>query len=108
MNSKREMGVFLSIKDVSVYLSIRVSTLYSWCNKGLIPHYKVHGLLRFKKDEIDVWMTTFHKEEPPTPLPSFKRQDHSDIDYIIERVKKEAYNLPHGRPDRIRAGKDGD
>lgn len=100
--------MFLSIKELSTYLGIKPSTLYAWSSRGIIPHYKVHGLLRFKKDEIDIWIATFCKEGPTTPLPSFKRQDHCDIDSIIERAKKEAYNSFHGRPDRIKAGKEGD
>jgi len=100
--------VFFSIKELSTYLGIKPSTLYAWSSRGIIPHYKVHGLLRFKKDEIDVWIATFCKEGPTTPLPSFKRLDHCDVDSIIERAMKEAYNSPHGRLDRIKARKDGD
>lgn len=100
--------MYLSIKELSKYLTVKPSTLYAWSSRGIIPHYKVHGLLRFKKDEIDVWIASFYKEGPTTPLSSFERRDHCDIDSIIERAKKEAYNLSYGRPDRIRAGKDGE
>lgn len=100
--------MFLSIKDLSQYLQIKPSTLYAWASKGIIPHYKVHGLLRFKQDEIDAWLASFHKEGPAVKIPSFKIRGHDDVDSIIARAKKEAYNLPHGRPDRIRAGKEGD
>jgi excisionase family DNA binding protein len=100
--------MFLTVKELSKYLMVKPSTLYAWSSRGIIPHYKVHGLLRFKQDEIDVWINAFHKDKPATNVPSFKRKNHNDIDSIIERVKREVYNLPHRRPDRIRAGKDGD
>lgn len=100
--------MFLSIKELSKYLTVKPSTLYAWSSRGIIPHYKVHGLLRFKKDEIDVWIASFRKEKPATPLPSLKRRDYSDVNLLIERAMKEAYNSPHGRLDQIKARKDGD
>ena len=100
--------MFFTVKELSEYLQIKSSTLYSWTSKGVIPHYKVHGLIRFKKDEIDLWIASFRKDEPVIHLPSLKRQDHSDVNLLIERAMKEAYNSFHGRPDRIKAGKDGD
>ena len=100
--------MFFTVKELSKYLMVKPSTLYAWASRGIIPHYKVYGLLRFKQDEIDAWITSFRKEEPTTPLPSLKRQDHSDVNLLIERAMKEAYNSTHGRPDRIKARKDGD
>ena len=51
--------MFLNVKDLSEYLKIKPSTLYSWAARGIIPHYKVYGLLRFKKEEIDLWIESF-------------------------------------------------
>lgn len=79
--------MFLSIKDLSQYLQIKPSTLYAWASKGIIPHYKVHGLLRFKQDEIDTWIASFRKEKLAPHIPSFKRRDQDDIDSLIERAK---------------------
>ncbi len=100
--------MFLSIKELSEYLMVKPSTLYAWSSRGIIPHYKVHGVLRFNKDEIDIWIASFRKEEPAISMHSFKRRDNGDIDSIIEKAKRQAYNLSHGRPDRIKARKDGD
>lgn len=99
--------MLLCIKDLSQYLQIKPSTLYAWASQGRIPHVKIHGLIRFNKDEIDAWLESFRKEK--IELPSIKPQGkHQDIDSLIERVKREVYNHPYGRPDRIKAGKDGD
>lgn len=81
--------MFFTVKELSEYLTIKPSTLYSWVSKGIIPYYKVHGLIRFKKDEIDLWISSFRKNEPATPLPSLKRRDHSDVNLLIERALKE-------------------
>ena len=51
--------MFLSIKELSDYLKVKPSTLYSWAAKDAIPHYKVHGLVRFKKEDIDSWVQSF-------------------------------------------------
>ncbi len=40
------------------YLQIKVSTLYVWVSKRLIPFRKVGHLLRFDLHEIDEWTKT--------------------------------------------------
>lgn len=52
---------FLTINEVSEYLKIKPSTLYSWVKIGEIPHYKLHKMVRFKKEDIDAWMEN-HRE----------------------------------------------
>ena len=47
---------FLSINDLSKYLGIKPKTLYSWVAKGILPHYRIGGLIRFKKKDIDQWV----------------------------------------------------
>jgi excisionase family DNA binding protein len=45
---------YLTINDVSQYLNVKVSTLYTKVSE--IPHYRVGNLIRFKKEDIDAWM----------------------------------------------------
>ena len=47
---------FLSINDLSKYLGIKPKTLYSWVAKGILPHYRIGGLIRFKRKDIDRWV----------------------------------------------------
>jgi excisionase family DNA binding protein len=44
---------FLSINDLSKYLGIKPKTLYSWVSKGVLPHYRIQGAIRFKRKDID-------------------------------------------------------
>jgi len=52
---------FLSIKELSEYIGIKPKTLYSWVSKGVIPHYRLMGLVRFNRKEIDKWLNSCHK-----------------------------------------------
>jgi excisionase family DNA binding protein len=54
---------FLSINELSEYLGIKPKTLYSWVSKGVLPHYRIEGLIRFKKQEIDQKMNSCKVEE---------------------------------------------
>ena len=54
---------FLSINELSEYLGIKPKTLYSWVAKGVLPHYRIEGLIRFKKQEIDLKMNSCKVEE---------------------------------------------
>ena len=43
-------------EDVCSALGIKMSTLYSWTSRGLIPYVKINGLLRFREDMIEPWL----------------------------------------------------
>ncbi|MBM2838740.1 MAG: putative IIA-like nitrogen-regulatory protein PtsN [Deltaproteobacteria bacterium] len=44
-----------TLKEVSLFLKVKESTLYSWAEKGCIPASKLNGLWRFDMDEIREW-----------------------------------------------------
>ena len=46
----------VTIKDLSAYLTVKESTLYSWVHNGTIPFHKLNGLIRFDLDEIKSWV----------------------------------------------------
>jgi DNA-binding transcriptional MerR regulator len=50
------MEKMLLPEDICDALGIKISTLHSWTSKGLIPHLKVNGLLRFREGEIELWL----------------------------------------------------
>ncbi len=46
----------LSVKEISVMLKAKPSTIYVWAEQGLIPCLKINGLLRFNESEILTWI----------------------------------------------------
>jgi excisionase family DNA binding protein len=47
---------FYTVKELSEYLNVKGKTIYSWVSKSVIPFYRIQGVLRFKKVEIDLWL----------------------------------------------------
>ncbi|OQW40691.1 MAG: hypothetical protein A4C66_10560 [Nitrospira sp. HN-bin3] len=84
----------LDIRELSLRLKIKTSTLYAWAEQGKIPAFKINGLWRFKHEEIDPWLESFRK----TPPRAFQLTSKpiTDLDGLIERAKQEAYNSAHG------------
>lgn len=100
----------LTINELSLFLKVKKSTLYSWVHNSSVPFYKLNGLLRFDLDEIMEWI----KDSKHIPLPyhiSIKPNKSLDIDNIIknaiEGVKGKRYNTTSGKPDRDQSLKKG-
>ena len=47
---------YIGVKDLALYLGIKVSTVYSWIHSRKIPYYKVGRLPKFDLGEIEKWM----------------------------------------------------
>ena len=72
---------FLSVRNLSSYMDIKVKTIYSMVEKREIPFYKIGRLVRFKKSEIDAWVKEL-KFEMVSP--------QAEAREIIDRVKPES------------------
>lgn len=46
----------LTVKEVATIIKARPSTIYQWAEQGLIPSFKINGLLRFSEEEILQWI----------------------------------------------------
>jgi excisionase family DNA binding protein len=46
----------LTIREVAEYLKIKTKTAYNLASGGKLPRFKVGGVWRFRKDEIDKWI----------------------------------------------------
>ncbi len=57
------MGKILTPEQVCSRYSIRMSTLYQWTSKKLIPFLKIGGLIRFKEEELEKWEVNTGKVE---------------------------------------------
>lgn len=84
-----------TIKEVATRLQIKPSTLYAWAAQGRIPCLRIHGLVRFRKDEIDRWLEGF-QERPKAEKSRQVRPTAFDINRMIARAKRDAYNSRHG------------
>jgi excisionase family DNA binding protein len=51
------IGGLMTVMQVAAYLGIQKSTVYSLSMKAKIPHFHIGKLLRFRKDDIDAWLT---------------------------------------------------
>lgn len=79
---------YFDIKALSDYLQIKVSTLYAWSAQHKIPSIKIHGVVRFQKDEIDAWLEDFRQKKVKETKGVFKEKE-CDIDSLIARAKRE-------------------
>lgn len=89
---------FLDIHELSEYLGIKKSTLYSKVESGEIPHFKVGRLIRFRKSEVEKWMEShrvekiIYKEKTKRVVKSVGKSK-TDIDRIIKNAIDESKGL---------------
>ena len=85
----------VTIKEISEYLKVKESTLYSWVHNGIMPFYKLNGILRFDMNEIVAWVRA-SKPSAPEPIMELTRPQTKDINQLakraIEEVKRNGYN----------------
>ena len=69
---------WMRTKEAADYLGWTRSALYSRVSSKTIPHYKVDGILLFKKDELDAWLEQYRQDPRETePLLSPKLSAHT-------------------------------
>ena len=89
--------MLLTIREVSQLLHIKPGTLYAWAAQGYIPCFKLHGLVRFRREDIDRWVESFRIEAVQKATPrTHPSKSGSDLDDLIARAKEHAYNRVHG------------
>jgi excisionase family DNA binding protein len=57
--------MLLTVQELAQQLHIKAATLYAWAAQGKIPSLKLHGLLRFRQDEIDQWLESCERTSRP-------------------------------------------
>ena len=103
--------VFLDIDELSRYLGIKKSNLYSRVERREIPFYKVGRLIFFKKDEIDAFLDKcrvecFDIRKEAERVMKGSNRSRLDINKAvknaIEGVNGKIYTKFHGKPDQIK------
>lgn len=94
----------ITVKELSKFLTVKESTLYSWVHNGLIPFHKLNGLVRFDMEEIEIWAKTSSKEPQKQEIYNVKKHPQ-DIDSIVKRAiegtKGKEYNPSNGKPGQM-------
>ena len=49
---------WLSVEEIAIYLGVKRDTVYKWIERRRMPAHKVGALWKFRKDEIDAWVTS--------------------------------------------------
>ncbi len=85
--------MLLTVQELAQLLHVKAATLYAWAAQGKIPSLKLHGLLRFRQDEINQWLKSCRvtsrtavsvpKKRRPPPL--------HNVDVLIEQAKRAVY-----------------
>lgn len=98
------MKMLVTIKEVSGFLKVKESTLYSWVNNGSIPSYKLNGLLRFDMKEIEEWISRSRISKSVPGKTIKKASRNQDIDRLVKKaiddVTGNGYNSANGKPDQ--------
>ena len=100
--------MLMTVKELAGQLNVKPSTLYAWAGQGRIPCIRIHGLVRFRRDDIERWVESFRTQESPIALKAAPRGPRTALDELIARAKGQAYNPPHGetRPKSSLIGKE--
>ncbi len=76
--------MYLTIKQASEYVNIKVKTLYSLSSNKQIPHYKIGKMLRFSPSELDAWMQS--KKVEAGELAAEKVMTKKIVDDVLKSV----------------------
>jgi len=49
-------GDLISPEELAAALKIAKVTAYQWVRRGVIPHLKLEGVVRFDPEEIEAWL----------------------------------------------------
>jgi excisionase family DNA binding protein len=98
----------LTIQDVAQWLTVKPCTLYAWVAQRKMPALKIHGVLRFRREDIDAWLAGCQIEPPNPSRPANRRSSAGDIDALIATAKREVYTPSRGEPDQDRAKPGGE
>jgi excisionase family DNA binding protein len=52
-----ENGEILLASEIARWLRIGISTVYQWAHAGTIPCIRLNGVLRFHRQDVQVWLT---------------------------------------------------
>jgi excisionase family DNA binding protein len=63
----------LTVQEVAALLKVADKTVYTMAQRQEIPAFKIRGQWRFKRDDINSWITTL-KRRPTVGAPTSRRK----------------------------------
>ena len=109
---KEQEKKLLTVSEVAAYLSIKEKTVYAKVAAGDIPHYKINHLIRFRLNEIDVWLGGCRRDKKSEAeqqktrgkrrKASGRANDHFDkiVAKIIDVETEKYYSPDYGKSDQ--------
>ena len=64
----------LTVKEVSEMVRAKPSTVYAWAEQGVLPCYRLGGLLRFSEADMLDWMEGCRKTPEGSMYPATGRR----------------------------------
>ena len=61
-----EGGNLISPEELAQGMRVARVTVYQWARRGVIPHLKIEGLVRFEPEEIKRWLEAKRKAATQT------------------------------------------
>lgn len=61
---------FMNVDELAAYLGISRNTIYWWVAIRKVPHNKLGKLVRFNRDEVDMWLKSNSREIKSTVGPA--------------------------------------
>ncbi|MES9815711.1 MAG: helix-turn-helix domain-containing protein [Candidatus Thiodiazotropha sp.] len=49
---------WLSVEEIAAYLGVKRDTVYKWIERKAMPAHKVGRLWKFRRREVDAWITS--------------------------------------------------
>ena len=46
----------MTVEEVAEFLHVKKSTIYAFVHQGVLPHFKVGRLTRFRKSDLEAWL----------------------------------------------------
>ena len=60
-------GDLISPEELAAALKIARVTAYQWVRRGVIPHLKLEGVVRFDPEEIEAWLKSKRRAARKAP-----------------------------------------
>jgi excisionase family DNA binding protein len=55
----------MTMQEVAQYLQCSLSTVRRWVGRGVLPHYRMGRMIRFRRAELDRWLEAYREGNWP-------------------------------------------